>query len=198
LIFDELDRALLRELQDYARQSNTELASAVGVAPAVVADRVQALFDRGVILGYRTEIDLSIVGRGVQALIAVRIRASASQAIDNFRSWASNTPEMVDTFVTSGNSDFVLHVAVPTTHDLYSFIADQLVTRPAVFEVRTSLVFEHFRTHTIEPIDHATASRHRTGSSIPTPYPTAWPIPDPVPRQTEPAIPLPVDAPQFD
>lgn len=162
MIFDELDRVLLKELQSQARQSDTELATAVGIPPAMAAERVRMLTEQGVILGYRAEIDLPAAGRRVQALIAVRVRISGGHAVSNFRGWVETRPEVVNLFVTSGgNGDFVLHVAVPTTDDLYGFITDHLVTQPSVFEVRTNLVFEYLRRPVVEPVDENHTSRHR-------------------------------------
>jgi DNA-binding Lrp family transcriptional regulator len=161
VIFDELDRALLKDLQNHARQSNAELAAAVGVPPAMVVERVRALEAQCVILGYHAEIDLPAAGRPVQALVAVRARMSGGPAINNFLAWLERRPEMVNLFVTGGSSDFVLHVAVPTTDDLYCFITDHLVAQPTVFEARTSLVFEHVRRQVAEPVDEDQVSRHR-------------------------------------
>ncbi|HYS40219.1 MAG TPA: Lrp/AsnC family transcriptional regulator [Pseudonocardiaceae bacterium] len=172
MIFDELDRALLKELQNHARQSNAELAVAVGVPPAKVADRVQALLEHGVILGYRAEIDVSAAGRPMQALLSVRIRISGSNAVGNFRAWVETRPEILNLFVTSGSSDFILHLAVPSAEDLYVFITDHLVTQPAVFEVRTSLVFEHIHRQMVEPVDEDLVRRHRKLVTTPPRYST--------------------------
>jgi DNA-binding Lrp family transcriptional regulator len=70
---DELDTAILRELQVDARRTNRDIAAAVGVSPTTALDRTRALRDRGVILGASLNVDLAAIGRPVQALIAVRI-----------------------------------------------------------------------------------------------------------------------------
>jgi DNA-binding Lrp family transcriptional regulator len=122
---------------------------------------VRTLFEQGVILGYHAEIDLPAAGRRVQALLSVRVRMSIDHAARDFRAWVRTRPEMVSLFVTSGSSDFVLHVAVPNTDDLYSFVMDHLVPQPSVFEVRTSLVFDHVRQQVAEPVDDDQLRRHR-------------------------------------
>jgi DNA-binding Lrp family transcriptional regulator len=165
VIFDELDRTLLKELQNNARQTNVELATTVGMPTGIVAERVRALVERGVILGYHAEINLSATGRRVQALVSVRVRTSAEYAVRDFRTWVEARPEMVNLFVTSGSSDFVLHVAVPGTDDLYSFVMDHLVTQPTVLEVVTSLVFDHVRHRMAEPV----AGVHRHRKLVPAP-----------------------------
>lgn len=161
MVFDELDRALLRELQNYSWQSDAELAIAVGVTPAVVAERMHALLTQGVIRSCHAEVDLTAIGRPVQALVAVRIRASVNNAMDTFYNWVCEAPEMVNVFVASGGSDFLVHVAVPTTGDLYNFVTERVITQPAVLEARTNLVFEHVHARVIDPFDDEETSRHR-------------------------------------
>jgi DNA-binding Lrp family transcriptional regulator len=148
---DELDTAILAELQRDARQTNRAVAAAVGVAPTTALDRVRGLIRRGVIRGARLEVDLAAVGRGVQALIAVRIRPPSRIRIDAFRTWAIGLEEVVGVFVVSGAEDFLLHVAVPDNEALYAFVIDRLTEREEVADVRTSVVYEHVRPAVIAP-----------------------------------------------
>jgi DNA-binding Lrp family transcriptional regulator len=148
---DELDTAILAELQRDARQTNRAVAAAVGVAPTTALDRVRALVRRGVIRGSRLEVDLPQLGRGVQALIAVRIRPPSRERIDAFRTWAIGLHEVVGVFVVSGAEDFLLHVAVHDNEALYAFVIDRLTERAEVADVRTSVVYEHVRPAVIAP-----------------------------------------------
>ena len=148
---DELDTAILAELQRDARQTNRAVAAAVGVAPTTALDRVRALVRRGVIRGARLEVDLPALGRGVQALIAIRIRPPSRGNIDAFRTWAIGLDEVVGVFVVSGPEDFLLHVAVHDNEALYAFVIDRLTERPEVADVRTSVVYEHVRPAVVAP-----------------------------------------------
>jgi DNA-binding Lrp family transcriptional regulator len=149
---DALDLALLRELQDDARQTNRDLASAVHAAPSTSSERVRALRATGVIRGYHADVALEALGRRVQALIAVRIRPPSREHIEAFRDWAGGLPETVGVFVVSGGDDFLLHVAVPDTDALYAFVIDRLTERPEVADVRTSVVYEHIRRPVLESL----------------------------------------------
>lgn len=160
MIFDQLDRFLLRELQNYSLQSHTELAAAVGATPAVVAERLQSFQQHGVIRSCHAEVDLVAVGRPVQALVFVRIRTTTNDVMESFYAWVSSVPEMVNVFVSTGAVDFVVHVAVPTTDDLYDFVTNRLAKQPGVLDARTNLVFDHTHARMIEPVDHEPASRH--------------------------------------
>ncbi len=149
---DALDFALLRALQDDARQTNRDLAAAVHVSPSTSSERVRALKASGVVRGYHAAVDLPALGRRVQALTAVTIRPPSRENIEAFRDWAGELPEIVGVFVVAGGDDFLLHVAVPDTDALYGFVIDRLTERPEVADVRTSVVYEHIRRPVLEPL----------------------------------------------
>jgi len=148
---DELDTAILRELQRDARRTNRDIAAAVGVAPTTALDRTRSLRERGVITGSRLELDLAKIGRPVQALVAVRVRPPTRAHIEGFRTWATALPEVIGVFVTSGSEDFLIHVAVPDNEHLYAFVIDRLTEKPEVADVRTSIVYEHLRSEPTLP-----------------------------------------------
>ena len=145
---DELDAAIVRELQRDARRTNRDIASAVGVSPSTALERTRALRRRGVIKGALLDVDLSAIGRPVQALIAVRVRPPTRRNIEAFRDWATHLPETVGVFVTAGTEDFLVHVAVPNNNSLYEFVIDKLTARTDIADVRTSVIYEHIKTHT--------------------------------------------------
>jgi DNA-binding Lrp family transcriptional regulator len=153
---DALDFALLRALQDDARQTNRDLAAAVHVSPSTSSERVRALRASGVVRGYHAEVYLPALGRRVQALTAVTIRPPSRENIEAFRDWAAGLPEIVGVFVVAGGDDFLLHVAVPDTDALYAFVIDRLTERPEVADVRTSVVYEHIRRPVLEPLEQLT------------------------------------------
>ncbi|GGM11282.1 Lrp/AsnC family transcriptional regulator [Nakamurella endophytica] len=149
---DELDTAILRELQSDARKTNREVAAAVRVSPTTALERTRALRRRGVIRGAVLDVHLPAIGRPVQALIALRVRPPSRRVIADFREWVAAQPDTLGVFVTSGSEDFLVHVAVPDNDSLYAFVIDRLTERPEVADVRTSIVYEHIRNTRIRPV----------------------------------------------
>jgi DNA-binding Lrp family transcriptional regulator len=148
---DELDKAILRELQVDARRTNRAIAAAVGVSASTALERTRSLRHRGVIRGAVLDLNLAAVGRGVQALIAIRIRPPSRRNIEGFRNWIAQLPETIGVFVVSGSEDFLVHIAVRDNQDLYAFVIDRLTQRPEVADVRTSVVYEHLHKTQIIP-----------------------------------------------
>jgi DNA-binding Lrp family transcriptional regulator len=150
---DDIDRALIRELQRDARRSNRELAAAVHVAPSTASERIRALTSENVVRGYHADVDLNALGRRVQSLTAITLRPPTRENIESFRNWLAAQPELIGLFVVSGASDFLLHLAVPDTDSLYAFVIDKLTERAEVADVNTSLIYEHVRRPVLEPLD---------------------------------------------
>lgn len=165
---DAVDRAILAALQDDARLSNRDLAAAVGVSPSTSSERVRNLRTRGVIDGFHASVDLSALGRQVQALIAVKIRPPSRQILADFRDWAATMPQTLAVFALSGTDDFLIHVAVPGTDDLYAFVIDQLANRREVADVRTAIVYEQLHRRRIDPYPEPAKPRRGRPSRKPT------------------------------
>jgi Lrp/AsnC family leucine-responsive transcriptional regulator len=70
--FDETDRRILGELTTDGRVSFAELGRRVNLSPPAVAERVQRLERRGVITGYRAEIDPRALGYPLTAIVRVK------------------------------------------------------------------------------------------------------------------------------
>ncbi len=145
---DDVDRALLRELERDGRISNKDLAARVGVAPSTCHARVAALRARGVLRGFHAEVDPEAVGRGLQAIIAVRLQAAARPRLGTFARTLAARPEVRDVYLLGGAEDVLLHVAVQDSRALRTFVVEHLSTRSEVAHTQTSLVFEHLHAPT--------------------------------------------------
>jgi DNA-binding Lrp family transcriptional regulator len=150
---DELDSAIVEHLQTNARQTNRELARAVGIAPSTCLERVRALRDRGVISGYHAEISLAALNRGVQALLHVQVRPLSRTVIEGFKAYVMALPEVLSVFVVAGGDDFLVHVAVPSVDGLHAFLMDKFSGRREIVGFRSSVIYQHARKQVIEPLD---------------------------------------------
>jgi DNA-binding Lrp family transcriptional regulator len=150
---DELDSAIIRQLQHNARQTNRDLARAVGIAPSTCLERVRALRDRGVITGYHAEVSLAALNRHVQALLHVQVRPLSRTVIEGFKTYVTALPEVLSVFVVAGGDDFLVHVAVPSVDSLHSFLMDKFSKRREIIGFRSSVIYQHAQNRVIGPLD---------------------------------------------
>lgn len=149
---DSADAILLRELQLDARQTNRALASAADLAPSTTLTRVRDLEERNVITGYHADVDLTAIGRGLQALVFVRLQPKSQDLINSFLDHVWELPETIGIDLITGIEDAVIHVAVPDAEALQDVILNRISGYPGVFDERTSLLFTHKRRRVIEPL----------------------------------------------
>lgn len=142
---DQVDRRLVRLLQADGRMPNNALAAAAGIAPSTCLARVRALRQAGVIRGFHADVDPQALGRGLRAMVAVRMAAGSRAALEPFARAVAARPEVLDVYFLAGADDFLLHVAVRDTDELRRFVVEQLSDSPDVASTETSLVFEHLR-----------------------------------------------------
>jgi DNA-binding Lrp family transcriptional regulator len=145
LRLDDVDRRILRLLVADARTPNNALAAQVGIAPSTCLGRVRAMREAGVIRGYTADIDQAALGRGLQAMIAVRLQSGARDRIDAFIARLRRRPEVVELFFLAGADDFLLHVATADAAALRAFVVDELSAHTEVALTETNLIFEHVR-----------------------------------------------------
>ncbi len=151
-VLDDIDSAIVRALQHDARQTNRDLARAVGIAPSTCLERVRLLRDRGVITGYHAEVRLPDLNRHVQALLNVQVRPLSRAVIEGFKAYVSGLPEVLSVFVVAGGDDFLVHVAVPSVDALHAFLMDRFTDRREIVGFRSSVIYQHTRNRVIEPL----------------------------------------------
>jgi DNA-binding Lrp family transcriptional regulator len=148
---DELDSAIVEQLQRDGRQTNRELARRLGIAPSTCLERVRLLRRRGVIRGFTAQVDLAALGRHVQALVAVQVRPLSSKVINEFHDSVTGLPEVLAVFLLAGADDLVVHVAVQDVEHLRAFLLDRFSQRREIVSFRTSVVFQHSASTVITP-----------------------------------------------
>ena len=149
---DAADAQVLKELQHDARQTNRALAASVGLAPSTTLHRVRELEQRGVITGYHAEVDLAALGRGLQALVFVRLQPKSDEIVNRFIDHVWQLPETMGIDLISGTEDVVIHLAVSDAIALQQVVLNEISSFPEVFDERSSLLFERRRRRVVAPV----------------------------------------------
>ena len=118
-MIDDIDRNILRELQQDARVSYAELGRRVGLTTPAVIERVRKLEDAGVIVGYRAEIDTAKVGLPITAFVRMSITGVDYSHIIEV---AEQSNEVLECHRGTGGDSFIMKVAVSSVENLQHII----------------------------------------------------------------------------
>src|SRR3954471_14342133 len=151
---DRYDIAILRELQQDARLSNTELASRIGLSAAPTWRRVKWLEEQRYITGYRAEIDRRRIGLGVLAFLrvdAVRNTAADTRALEDA---IRRIPEVISCHYISGSGTFELQVMTTDLDAFSKFSLEVLLNLPNVKDLHTSFSLGEVKAGAALPLSH--------------------------------------------
>jgi len=118
---DEIDLAILQELQKNARISISELARRVGRSAPAVSERVRKLEEANVIEGYRAQINPAALGLSIIALIELTTTPSFYEQVNRY---AEKTPEVRECHFVTGGASFIVRVVTRSIDDLRRIIEE--------------------------------------------------------------------------
>ena len=154
-IVDEIDRDIVRFLQEDGALSARELGDRVGLTPTPCWRRVRALEDDGTIVGRVALVDPAAVNLEVAALVNIRTNDHSSAWVERFQQAVDRFPEIVEAYRTSGDIDYTLKVMVPSIAE-YDRFYKRLIDAVDLYDVRTIFVMEELKRTTALPLDYVT------------------------------------------
>ncbi len=151
-IMDNIDYDILNRLQNDAKITNVALAEAVNLSPAPCLRRVRDLEENGVIHSYTTLLDPEKLGWNVSVFIEVRLEKQVVSYLQEFEEYIKSYPEVMECYLMTGNSDYLLRVVAKDLKLLQIFITDRLAGIPNVANLRSSIALKQVKYNTALPI----------------------------------------------
>ena len=149
---DAIDIRILYELQQDGVLSNVELAQRVNLSPSPCLMRVRALEKQGVIRQYVALADPQALGLGLNVFISISLKEQSKAALADFESRIAEHDEVMECYLMTGDSDYLIRVAVANMAALERFILDQLTPIPGVEKIRSSFALKQVRYKTALPM----------------------------------------------
>jgi Lrp/AsnC family transcriptional regulator, leucine-responsive regulatory protein len=134
---DETDRVILSELIRNGRASYKQLGELAGLSPHAVAPRVRRLVEARIVTGFTALVDYGHVGRGLDALIDVRLLSTAKP--EAFEAAAAEQPSIREVSFVTGRFDYQLRAACLDADDLDHTVRALRKAGAAVTETRIVL-----------------------------------------------------------
>ncbi len=149
---DTIDLRILDELQRDGALSNVELARRVNLSPSPCLARVKAMERAGVIQRYVALTNAAALGLGLNVFISIRLKTQSRETLAAFEAQVEVFDEVMECYLMTGDSDYLLRVALPDMGALERFILEKLSPIPGVEQIRSSFALKQVRYKTALPL----------------------------------------------
>ncbi|WP_327178053.1 Lrp/AsnC family transcriptional regulator [Streptomyces sp. NBC_01335] len=116
---DDVDWAIITQLQQEARISLSELGRRVSLSPSATTERVRQLEALGVITGYAATVDLAKVGYPVLAVVRLKYPGNRHQPLHRL---LAERHEILECLRTTGDDCYTLKLAATSMEHLESLV----------------------------------------------------------------------------
>lgn len=151
MTIDDIDLALLRQLQTDASLSMDRLAQSVGISKTSAWNRVQKLQEKGVIKKQVAVLDATLLGLNETFFIAIKTNQHNQKWLVKFNAVINRFPEITEAHRLSGETDYLLKVQVSSTRE-FDELYKKIVSLVDLFSVTSSLSMEVLKQETRLPL----------------------------------------------
>jgi len=149
---DHKDRQIIRALQRSGRMSNQDLASEVNLSPSPCLRRLKLLEQSGAIKGYSANIDAEVYGLPVTVFVRVSLTGHTEAIVQQFEQQISHVDQVLECFVMTGTSDYLLRVIVADLADYENFVRKCLHPIGSIGSIDSSFVYGVVKKTNVFPV----------------------------------------------
>jgi len=151
---DSTDLRILTELQQDSSLTNIELAKRVHLSPSPCLTRVKALEANGIIARYVTLLNPKALGLNLSVFISISLKEQSKSALAEFEQRIAEHDEVMECYLMTGDSDYLIRIAVADITALEKFILEQLTPIPGIEKIRSSFALKQVRYKIALPLPH--------------------------------------------
>jgi Lrp/AsnC family leucine-responsive transcriptional regulator len=147
------DRRILKILQENNQLTNLELAERVNLSPPTCLRRVRRLREEQIIIADVSLVDPLQVGKNLFVFVEVALDRQTEPLQRAFEKKMNLTPEIMQCYMVSGDSDFLLVVQVADMHSYHSFVRRVLTEDTNIKNFRSSFAMSRTKFRTAVNLD---------------------------------------------
>ena len=158
-----IDLQIMNYLQTNARISNAEIARQVGLAPSAVFERIRKLEERGIVRGYRAEIEPKAIDLGQLAFMFIRSNERPGAVGTGAR--LAEIPEILELHHVAGEDCFLAKVRARDAEALGRLLRERLAGIATIASTRTTIVLETVKETSALPLPSHEAEGEEAASA---------------------------------
>ncbi|MDG4715372.1 Lrp/AsnC family transcriptional regulator [Winogradskyella marincola] len=125
-MLDDIDKDLLKLLQNDSKQTNKALSHALGLSVTAVYERIRKLEKNGIISKYVALIDKKKVDKAFVAFCHVKLVQHSQDYVMKFEREVRKLDEVLECYHISGDYDYLLKVLVEDMEAFREFMVKKL------------------------------------------------------------------------
>lgn len=149
---DEIDRKIIKTLQENGRITNLQLSQEVGLSPAPTLERVRKLENSKIIQSYHANVDPLKMGYGMKVLIQISLLRQKGNAMQNFQKQILEIEEVVECEQVTGDFDYLLKVLVKDISELDKIVNGKLSRIEEIRQMKSSVILSTIKDSRSVPI----------------------------------------------
>lgn len=147
---DALDLKIIEHLLISGRVTWAELANILGLSAPSTAERVKKLEEKGVITGYKVNLNYKLLGYSLVAFISLSL--SHPKHMADFLNAVNKMNEVEECHHIAGEDDYLLKIRCKDTEELDEFLNEKLKILPGISRTRTTIVLSSSKEGSIKKI----------------------------------------------
>jgi len=140
-VLDEIDRNILRILQENARTSYREIQDKLGISIGTIHNRISKLKKNGVIEGYTLRLNNEKLGYKLTFLIRINCDGKFTEEILNK---IKDIPEVCSVFHTTGEQSAALICRFKESEDVHNFIRE-LNKKEYITRTNSNMILKEYK-----------------------------------------------------
>ncbi|PIE42106.1 MAG: proline dehydrogenase transcriptional activator [Gammaproteobacteria bacterium] len=142
---DNIDRAIIRELQANAKATLVEIAEQVGLSKTPCQQRIKRLEKDGVIRGYTTRVNHRLLGESHVVFVQVKLANTRTVALRAFNEAVWMIPEIEECHMMAANYDYLLKVRTGSMGSFRAILGEKISALPHVQQTSTFVAMENVK-----------------------------------------------------
>ena len=149
---DNIDRKILRMLQENSKITNSYLSKQIGLSPAPTLERVRKLEKKGIISGYHAQLNLSKIGLGVSTFVLVSLKGHNKKNINIFLDKINKVTNVIECHHITGTGDFILKVVSENIASYQKLMLDKISEIESTDSLQSMVILSTFKDNKVMPL----------------------------------------------
>ncbi|WP_298246537.1 Lrp/AsnC family transcriptional regulator [uncultured Christiangramia sp.] len=146
---DELDKRILKHLQEDSKKTNKEIANDLKLSVTAIYERIKKLERDGIIAKYVALVNPESVGKGFMVLCQIKLIQHKKEILTKFEKDITSLPEVIECLHVSGDYDYILKVLVRDMDEYREFMVAKLTSLDHIGSTKSVFTINKVKQSTI-------------------------------------------------